>query len=797
VQNISVITDATITDITENTAKCTFTIHPVGATQKVGVIYGVDPSLLSGTADVSTTNVSGGTVTLNLVTLREETTYYYKAYAMDKMNSYVYSTVSEFKTKPTPVADVSVSKISATYLAGSYALSITANSTWSVTSNQSWCTVLPAFGEGDREITVSVTENTTDAPRTATLGIKTGSQTKQVTVEQDILSFSVSATTINAANTVGNYTFNITANSAWNVASNQTWCTVQPASGEGDREITVSVTENTTDAPRTAILTITAGSQTKQVTVEQDLLSFSVSATTINAANTAGNYTFNITANSAWSVASNQSWCTVQPASGTGNKEITVFVTDNTTDAPRMAILTITAGSQSKQVTVEQDLLSFQISETKIDASPFSDNYMFNITANAAWTIASDQYWCTVQPVSGDGNKFITVYVTENTTTTPRTAVLTIVSGSQSKQVVVEQDARGIEFGNGITAAASFGGGNGTQSSPYQINNARQLKKLVDEGNTSGNYFKLNTDIEVSAYEWIPVIYSGTFDGGGHTISGTMRSSQYHSFGFFRNIWEGEISNLTIAATVECYLSDTYDLTIGALVGHGQNCTIRNCHLTGVVTGGTSVGGCVTGGLAGTFLGTIQDCTISGSVTGGSAGDSYRYHTGGVVGNLIHLSTITNCMMSGKLAKGQEIGGIVGYNSGLVTNCTVSAEATFNLNNDREVFGGIVGANAGTREAYGVISNCTNHATLIGLACGGLAAWNTGEIHTSLNTGNVSGSRVVGGLVGDNWDNDIAIGHVYSCNTNHGSVNGQAANASNQIGNGNPVEPCPDGHAKR
>jgi hypothetical protein len=98
---------------------------------------------------------------------------------------------------------------------------------------------------------------------------------------------------------------------------------------------------------------------------------------------------------------------------------------------------------------------------------------------------------------------------------------------SQSAQLIVEQDARGTEFGNGITAAAEYGGGNGTQASPYQINNARQLKKLVDEGNAYG-YFKLNTDIEVTAYEWIPIGYfRGTFDGGGHTISGTMRSSQY------------------------------------------------------------------------------------------------------------------------------------------------------------------------------------------------------------------------------------------------------------------------------
>ena len=63
---------------------------------------------------------------------------------------------------------------------------------------------------------------------------------------------------------------------------------------------------------------------------------------------------FTISTNSAWTIISDQSWCTVQPTSGTGDKEITVSVTQNATGTIRSAILTVTVGNESKQVDIEQ-----------------------------------------------------------------------------------------------------------------------------------------------------------------------------------------------------------------------------------------------------------------------------------------------------------------------------------------------------------------------------------------------------------------------------------------------------------
>jgi hypothetical protein len=319
-----------------------------------------------------------------------------------------------------------------------------------------------------------------------------------------------------------------------------------------------------------------------------------------------------------------------------------------------------------------------------------------------------------------------------------------------------------------------------------------------------------------------------------------MKSNKYTHFGFFGVLHEGDISNLTIAATVrkeEDFINEEYQsIYIGALAGRAYSSMIHNCTISGSVTGGTAYYYSYTGGIIGDAeISAITDCIISASVVGGNTTiteieNQYTSSstTGGVVG-YCYDGSIKNCTVSGNIMGGvadwNNTGGIVGTSSySNVSNCTVTASGSIHgtadnykgLGKDFAV-GGIVGTLRGT------IDNCTNHATIHdntfswtssygASTIGGVVGRNDsgGEVHACLNTGDIivtseisRGSR--GGLVGGNdlsyvntYDGiTYPAGHVYSCCTNTGRVNGQAANASNQIGNGNPVEPCPDGHAKR
>ena len=108
------IENINVSDITESTAKCSFSIVPIGATQKAGVIYGLDLSLQSETSESSTTDLANENISLTLSDLIRDTTYYYKAYITDNKGTFIYSEAGQFKTK---IFNVSTTSIYADYQA--------------------------------------------------------------------------------------------------------------------------------------------------------------------------------------------------------------------------------------------------------------------------------------------------------------------------------------------------------------------------------------------------------------------------------------------------------------------------------------------------------------------------------------------------------------------------------------------------------------------------------------------------------------------------------------------------------
>ncbi|MDR0758122.1 MAG: hypothetical protein LBF85_09790, partial [Tannerella sp.] len=262
------------------------------------------------------------------------------------------------------------------------------------------------------------------------------------------------------------------------------------------------------------------------------------------------------------------------------------------------------------------------------------------------------------------------------------------------------------EFGNGIVASKNFGGGDGTRNSPFLIADARHLKKMVDDSrdnNYSGIYFKLTTDIQVTADEWVPIgdyysisRFQGAFDGGGHTISGTLKSENYSSFGFFRYLNGATVSNLTISAAVSNdhisndHASTDWNVYTGALAGYvEENSVVRDCNVSGPVKGGRAtreMEASRTGGVAGEIRGsdetpvTVSNCTVSESVTGGEAtGGSY---TGGIAGTVNNNVEIANCTVSQLVTGGTGVfysftGGVagrIGDFSTIIRDCNVSGK---------------------------------------------------------------------------------------------------------------------------
>ena len=358
------------------------------------------------------------------------------------------------------------------------------------------------------------------------------------------------------------------------------------------------------------------------------------------------------------------------------------------------------------------------------------------------------------------------------------------------KLIMIETQAASPVFDNKTVASKDFGGGNGTQSAPYLISNAGQLKKLTEETNdgfdNSDTYYTLTVDIEVTVDEWVPIghtySFQGIFDGNGHTVNGTLKSGNFENFGLFGKLGAGaRISNLTVAANVKhegkeiSTLISSFAQT-GAIAGvhNGQDVIIQNCHVTGTVTGGIAqnvrtggIIGCGTEGL------TIRNCDVSNLITSRNSVGSAGY---------------------------SQTSGIAGISMGEITNCEVLRTAKVTGGESENVFysrtGGITGEN------HGRITDCTNHADVAGKGLvGGLAGVNFAIIHTSLNIGKISNtsgaSSHSGNLVGFNSNSADFDAHIYACCSSRDKESDATESTGNPIGRGKAVEPCPDGHPKR
>ena len=230
----------------------------------------------------------------------------------------------------------------------------------------------------------------------------------------------------------------------------------------------------------------------------------------------------------------------------------------------------------------------------------------------------------------------------------------------------------------------------------YEVYNAEGLKniaELVNEEWKLGINITLTADIDLKGIDWTPIgkdnnkAYTGTFDGGGKTITGLTVTGSNKYAGLFGRI--------------------------------GSGGTVKNVVLEGVqITSDNSSG--YASGVAGNSWGTIENCSVSGSVSG-------SFSVGGVVGYQFGGS-ITGCSSSASVKGTQRAGGVAGTtNSGAtLTACYATGDVT--VENDGTSYawaGGIVGTNGGNSI---------------------LACYAAGNV-----SGKGSGTIYVGGVVGENY----------------------------------------------
>ena len=228
----------------------------------------------------------------------------------------------------------------------------------------------------------------------------------------------------------------------------------------------------------------------------------------------------------------------------------------------------------------------------------------------------------------------------------------------------------------------------------YNADGLLNVAELVNGGKTDIN-ITLDKNIDLTGKDWTPIgtdydnSYKGTFDGGGHTITGLTFTTNDEYAGLFG--W------LNRAGTVKNVVMEGIQITSNHMFGN-------------------------TGGVAGFSWGTIENCSVSGSVSG-------TVYVGGVVGAQIDGS-ITGCSSSATVKGMVDVGGVAGQtnSSATLTACYATGNVTLEIDPKKNIAGGgLVGMNAGSSL---------------------LACYATGNV---TSTGSSTGYVHIGGFLGNNY----------------------------------------------
>jgi len=226
----------------------------------------------------------------------------------------------------------------------------------------------------------------------------------------------------------------------------------------------------------------------------------------------------------------------------------------------------------------------------------------------------------------------------------------------------------------------------------YNADGLLNVAELVNGGKTDIN-ITLDKNIDLTGKDWTPIStsfdnsYTGTFDGGGHTITGLTITTKDQFVGLF--------GYLNRAGTVKNVVMEGIQITSNHMFGN-------------------------TGGVAGFSWGTIENCSVSGSVSGTKC-------VGGVVGAQ-KAGSITGCSSSATVKGTVDVGGVAGEKWGSMTACYATGNVTLEIDSPKNLSGGgLVGFNGGS---------------------GVLACYATGNV---TSTGSSTGNVHIGGLLGDNY----------------------------------------------
>jgi len=198
----------------------------------------------------------------------------------------------------------------------------------------------------------------------------------------------------------GTTTLDIKSNVDWTATSSQSWCTLSTSSGEaGTKQITVAVTENTTNDNREAVITVAAGSLSKQIKVTQELTNLLVvKKSTYDVSVDGGQITVELQTTAAHTVTINQDWISQTATRTVTNKTEVFTIAANTFSFSRVGTITFTMAGLTETVTVNQVAKNLNIAADKTGME--SDAFVLAKKMYLGWNLGN-ALECTGSTITG------------------------------------------------------------------------------------------------------------------------------------------------------------------------------------------------------------------------------------------------------------------------------------------------------------------------------------------------------------------------------------------------------------
>jgi hypothetical protein len=593
---------------------------------------------------------------------------------------------------------------------GTGQITVTSDVSWSAAANEPWITITSGSnGYLDGTISYSILANP-GTNRSGTITV-TGQGVSDTFIVYQSSGFvlSLNPTSEEFPPQGGSGNIDIISNVSWTISKDQDWITVHSRpNGSGSDIINYSVDENTSGV-RSGTITISGGGMTHSFTINQLSPSIIISPTSRSYSNAGGTGSVSVASNVSWTAEGSHKWITViYGETGSGNGTVEYQVQPNT-GAARSGSVTVSGGGAARSLTITQSAASFiTINPVNRYHTHHGGQDSINVTSNVSWAAVSEKWITIVNGETGSDDGTVEYQVQPNTGGY-RSGIISIGGGGVVQTFTIQQDGPALQLNPSSSqhTSANDDGSIGIKTNiNWTAHSSKSWISIKSDTSGSGNYTLLYSISENTGFA-----RSGTITVSGDGLTEIFTITQQGPVTVNGDGTEENPYQISSAQHLEAVNSDLQahyvlvnDIDLYGL-SYDRALIAPNTGTSAAFEGTPFAGVFDAKGFA------VKNLTINGG-TLSHIGIFGRISASGTVRNL----GLENINISGY----QNLGGVAGENSGLITGCFADSQVTATAK-----AGGLAGLN------------------------------NEGTITDSYSAGNISGTWIIGGLAGENYKGKI------------------------------------------